>query len=491
MMLRREKKISRCQFWGIMLRIGCIGFGGGNALIPIMQKELVETSKVVTAEEFNEDVVVSSITPGALPVEIAGGIGSRLYGRLGMFLGSLGMALPGVCLVLFLLSTHSVLDKGMALQISFLMLGVSAYILCLLLDYIVTTVRQLPGTVASVQAWLVIGIVFLLTCGKSLYRFWGVDTPPMFAIATVHVFVGAFFLIFFLHRRMTFWRLAVATILSLLYILSVGRWSSISFLECSLIVGMLVLVLSMQGLAHSISRGISCGRVDFSAAKGELSSLAAGLLVCTIPAVLVSEVTPLYIFTGLVSSVVSFGGGDAYLTVADGLFVETVMITEDEFYGVIVPIVNLLPGSILCKTLTGIGYFIGYTASETVIGALLVATAGFAASIAASCGVFSIVRCFYREFLQLEFFRILRLVIRPIVSGLLLTVALNLVYQGRKFGIANEIGWTPIFLVLGLTSLNCWLYFTRNISNLKILCFSVGIAMVFCNLVIRYMSCGA
>ena len=85
-----------------MLRIGCIGFGGGNALIPIMQKALVETSKVVTAEEFNEDVVVSSITPGALPVEIAGGIGSRLYGRLGMFLGALGMALPGICLVLFL-----------------------------------------------------------------------------------------------------------------------------------------------------------------------------------------------------------------------------------------------------------------------------------------------------------------------------------------------------------------------------------------------------
>ena len=478
---KREKNISLWQLLGIMARIGCIGFGGGNALIPIMQKELVETSKAVTAEEFNEDVVVSSITPGALPVEIAGGIGSRLHGTLGMFFGALGMALPGVCLELFLLSARSVLDKGMALQISFLMLGVSAYIICMLLDYIVTTVRQLPGTAALAQAWLVIGIVFLLTCGKSLYNFFSVDTPPMFAIATVHVFAVAFFLIFFLLGRMTSWRLVVAAILSLLFILVVGRGALIAFPACFQIAGMLMLVLSIQGLVHSISRGISWGRVNFSAAIRELLALAAVLLACAIPAVLVSKVIPLYIFTGLLSSVMSFGGGDAYLTVADGLFVETVMITEDEFYGGVVPIVNLLPGSVLCKTLSGIGYFIGYDASGTVIGALLVATAGFAASIVASCGVFSVVRCFYQEFQQLEIFRIVRLVIRPIVSGLLLTVALNLVYQGRKFGIAEEIGWTPVFLVLGLATVNSWLYFARNISNLKILCFSVGVAMAFCN----------
>lgn len=478
----RGKSLSQWHFLKIMLRIGCIGFGGGNALIPVMQKELVETSKAVTAEEFNEDVVVSSITPGALPVEIAGGIGSRLYGTFGLFLGSLGMALPGVCLVLFLLSTLSIFEKGMTLQISFLMLGVSAYIICLLLDYIVTTLRQLQRMSALVQTWLVIGIVFLLTCGKSLYSFWGLDTPPMFSIATVHVFLVAFFLIFFLHRRMTSWRLAMAAILSLLYILSVGKAAMIVFPTCFQIVSLSMLVLSVHGLAHSISLRTYWRQVDFSATRKELLALTAVLTTCTIPAVLVSEVAPLYVLSGLLSSVMSFGGGDAYLTVADGLFVETVMITEDEFYGVIVPIVNLLPGSILCKTLSSIGFFIGYDASGTLIGALLVATAGFATSIAASCSVFSVVRCFYREFQQLEIFQVVRLVIRPIVSGLLLTVALNLVYQGRKLGIAEGMGLLPVFLILGLTFVNSWLYFARNVSNLKILCFSIGVAMAFCNL---------
>ena len=60
-----------------MFRVGLIGFGGGNALIPILEQAAVEEQKLVNQEEYEEDVVVASITPGALPVEIAGGIGRR------------------------------------------------------------------------------------------------------------------------------------------------------------------------------------------------------------------------------------------------------------------------------------------------------------------------------------------------------------------------------------------------------------------------------
>ena len=55
-----------------MLKIGCIGFGGGTALIPLLHKETVD--KYVDEEYFNRAVSVANITPGALPVEIACGI---------------------------------------------------------------------------------------------------------------------------------------------------------------------------------------------------------------------------------------------------------------------------------------------------------------------------------------------------------------------------------------------------------------------------------
>ena len=50
-----------------MLRVGVIGFGGGNALIPVMEKEFVTKKLYVTKEEYDEAVLAASITPGALP----------------------------------------------------------------------------------------------------------------------------------------------------------------------------------------------------------------------------------------------------------------------------------------------------------------------------------------------------------------------------------------------------------------------------------------
>ena len=67
-----------------MLKIGFIGFGGGSALIPVIEEEVVEKDKIVSEEEFNDDVMIASITPGALPVEVATGIGRQSSGLKGM-----------------------------------------------------------------------------------------------------------------------------------------------------------------------------------------------------------------------------------------------------------------------------------------------------------------------------------------------------------------------------------------------------------------------
>lgn len=79
-----------------VLRVGVIGFGGGNALIPVMEKEFVTKKPYVTKEEYDEAVLAASITPGALPVEIACGIG-RKYGRACMLLAAQSGRTSGSC----------------------------------------------------------------------------------------------------------------------------------------------------------------------------------------------------------------------------------------------------------------------------------------------------------------------------------------------------------------------------------------------------------
>ena len=61
--IQKELKLMASIF-----KIGVVGFGGGTALIPVIEREVVEDQKIVEKSEYDKDVIVASITPGALPV---------------------------------------------------------------------------------------------------------------------------------------------------------------------------------------------------------------------------------------------------------------------------------------------------------------------------------------------------------------------------------------------------------------------------------------
>ena len=77
-----------------LFKIGFLGFGGGCALIPVMEKEIVEDAKLVTQKEYDKDTLVACITPGALPIEIATGLGLSAYGITGMLSAALASPFP-------------------------------------------------------------------------------------------------------------------------------------------------------------------------------------------------------------------------------------------------------------------------------------------------------------------------------------------------------------------------------------------------------------
>ena len=114
-----------------------------------------------------------------------------------------------------------------------------------------------------------------------------------------------------------------------------------------------------------------------------------------------------YIGKGLLSLIVSFGGGDAYLYVAEGLFVNSGMLSEEVFYGQLVMCVNILPGSILCKTLSGTGYLIGYSAMGNIGIGIVMTLAGFAISIFGFCSIF--MSCLYNMSVCCAYFTIILL----------------------------------------------------------------------------------
>ena len=90
--MKKGKTHTMKSLLSIMLRIGTFGFGGGTALIPVIEEEVTKNNKLINDDEFNKDVIIANITPGALPVEIASGIGRKIRGIRGMLLSALMMA---------------------------------------------------------------------------------------------------------------------------------------------------------------------------------------------------------------------------------------------------------------------------------------------------------------------------------------------------------------------------------------------------------------
>ncbi len=419
---------------GNMLKIGLIGFGGGTALIPVLEKELVGRSKIVSEETFNRDVTIASITPGALPVEIAAGIGKEAAGNAGMIAAAAAMAFPGAFLTLLLLLLFSGMNSTLRDFINILAAAVSVYIIVLLLRYVAGTLKQSSTDREKLLYLLVILSVFVLSAEKNLYRLLGTSRKPLFAASSVQILAAAFFVILFTKgelRRLK--RTMPALLLTLVYFLCAG---DAQILPAGLVpfLTVLMIVLAALGFFQSV-REAKAKSPSGSEQKDCFSGLGLlrtmffwllFLLVLSLPAILLTVKSLSFIGTGVLSSVMSFGGGDAYLTVAQGLFVESGMISRADFYSNIVTVANALPGSILCKILTGVGYSLGYHLHNSVPEGIMMAVCGFACSVAASGSIYLIVWGLFQKYGDLRIFATIRHFIRPIVSGLLLNVALTL-----------------------------------------------------------------
>ncbi len=88
-----------------ILTISVLGFGGGAAVIPLFHKEFIEKYKWLTEDEFQDILSVANALPGPIQTKIAGYIGYRLKGILGMILSLLCIILPSLLAMLLFYNT--------------------------------------------------------------------------------------------------------------------------------------------------------------------------------------------------------------------------------------------------------------------------------------------------------------------------------------------------------------------------------------------------
>ena len=84
-------------------RSGILGFGGGPSTIPLVQKEVVGTFGMMTDEEFTDVLAIGNTLPGPIATKMAGYIGYRKGGWIGLINGLVATVLPTVVLMIVLL----------------------------------------------------------------------------------------------------------------------------------------------------------------------------------------------------------------------------------------------------------------------------------------------------------------------------------------------------------------------------------------------------
>ncbi|MDR1180058.1 MAG: chromate transporter, partial [Spirochaetales bacterium] len=95
--------ISVLQLVWSFFKIGLFSYGGGYAMVPMMQSEIV-SHNWIPIREFADIVAISQMTPGPIAVNAATYIGYRVAGIFGSAAATLGVTLPSFILVI--LVTH-------------------------------------------------------------------------------------------------------------------------------------------------------------------------------------------------------------------------------------------------------------------------------------------------------------------------------------------------------------------------------------------------
>ena len=87
----------------VFVKIGVLGFGGGYAMLSLIQHEVVDHYAWMTTTEFADMVAISQMTPGPISINMATYVGYTAGGFFGSLLASFALCLPSIIMVVLII----------------------------------------------------------------------------------------------------------------------------------------------------------------------------------------------------------------------------------------------------------------------------------------------------------------------------------------------------------------------------------------------------
>lgn len=162
--MENNKKESRgrllAQLFVSFAKIGVMTFGGGLAMLPMLERELVENKKWVTTQEILDYYAVGQCTPGIIAVNTATFVGYKKSKVLGAILATLGVVFPSVVIISVIAAVLSNFADIPAVQHAFsgIRIAVCALIASAVIKLAKSNVKNLTQIIIAVCAFIIIAV---------------------------------------------------------------------------------------------------------------------------------------------------------------------------------------------------------------------------------------------------------------------------------------------------------------------------------------------
>lgn len=161
------KKVSLWNIFITFFKIGAFTFGGGYAMISILEEDLVTNKKWITSADMLDMLVIAESTPGVIAVNTATSVGYRLRGVLGAIVATLGVVLPSFVIICALSFAIEAFSSNKWYQAAFT--GIQACVTVLVVNAFIKMSKQLNRDVFSVLLLLAAFAVAVFTNFDVIY----------------------------------------------------------------------------------------------------------------------------------------------------------------------------------------------------------------------------------------------------------------------------------------------------------------------------------
>lgn len=182
-MKENKKKLTQLfQIFTTFMKIGIFTFGGGYAMIPLIQRETVVKRKWVDDDDILDIVAIAESTPGPIAINASTFVGYRVGGFFGAVVGTVGMILPSFIIILAIAFVLNSFQDVQAVKYAFN--GIRAGVLALIIRALWLMYKNVKKCVVS---YIVMAAAFILSAFTSVNVIFVIAGCALFGLITAYI----------------------------------------------------------------------------------------------------------------------------------------------------------------------------------------------------------------------------------------------------------------------------------------------------------------